>query len=226
MASATVARDMFAQRKAALSATPKASVPLSENWLYRTRQQPVAKDPTRTLYDASEECPDWFQVKSTDLVKNADVAKAPGFDGTMTVLSKISGWITVTPRSQNRAKRLGRHGPFDKSKKGHNLRNVSDLAPQWMQTTAPEPPPAGYATSTGHPTMRDLKKQTFLVDKQQPERSVFSIGDYRHNVITAEEAARHMQTVSSQPKNLLEWQASWHRNSERPVTGKIGSLYN
>lgn len=90
----------------------------------------MPKDPTRTLYDASSEAPEWFQVASQDCVKHPDFSKAAGFDGTITELSRISGWITVDPVSRNRAQRLGKHGPFGKSKKGHDLRNVSDLAPE------------------------------------------------------------------------------------------------
>ena len=69
----------------------------------------------------------------------ADLTKAPGFDGTLTLLSRINGWITVTPKDKNRSKRLGRYGPFDRSKKDKDLSSVSDLAPHWMHTQAEKP---------------------------------------------------------------------------------------
>ena len=65
--------------------------------------------------------------------KNCDIKKSIGFDGTIEIFSAINGWITVTPETKNRSKRLGRYGPFETSKKGYDLRNVSDLSPRWMQ---------------------------------------------------------------------------------------------
>lgn len=124
----------FEQRRDSETGSAPPTLSLSENWLYSTKPKPLQKDLLHSIYDASGDAPDWFQLNSSKLVKAADITKAPGFDGTISLLSRISGWVTVTPKTKNRAKRLGRYGPFGKSTKGQTLREVSDLAPDWMQS--------------------------------------------------------------------------------------------
>lgn len=182
-----------------------------------TRSQPVLRNPESTLYDPSENCPDWFQIKKRDLVRNADITKTENFDGTVTLLSKITGWITVTPKRKNRSKRMGRYGPFDRSVKGNDLRNISDLAPQWMQNTAPRNPLTAYRKQAADPCLRENTKRVFLMDREQPLKNAFALGDFRHNVMGAEEARQHMEGVSVGPKSLLGWNADPFGS----VTGKI-----
>ena len=224
LSSHTVGKQYFDSLKES-GAEGKGSTPLPESWIYMTRSKPVVKDPARSLYDPSSEGPEWFQVKNQPLYQNSDISKAPNYDGTVTMLSRISGWITVTPRRRNRAKRLGRYGPFDKSKKGHDLRNVSDLAPHWMQNESEKPQPNPYSKEIGNHCMRNQAKLTYMVQKDQPKKSAFAIGDFRHNVMTAEEAQRYMQGTTIDRKNLYEWKAEPNRQIDRPVTGKIGSLF-
>lgn len=119
----------FEQRRDSETGSAPPTLSLPENWLYSTKPKPLQKDPLHSIYDASRDTPDWFQLHRSKLVKAADITKAPGFDGTISLLSRISGWVTVTPRAKNRAKRLGKYGPLDKSKKDRTLREVSDLAP-------------------------------------------------------------------------------------------------
>ena len=44
-----------------------------------------------------------------------------------------------------------------------------------------------------------------LVDKNQYNKSVFNIGDFRHNVATKENADLHMNKVSKSPKEFFSW---------------------
>jgi len=44
-----------------------------------------------------------------------------------------------------------------------------------------------------------------LVDKVQKIKSVFSIGDFRHNIVNSEEAKKFMNEVKQVPKNMLGW---------------------
>ena len=51
--------------------------------------------------------------------------------------------------------------------------------------------------------MRTNKKMMHVFDAKQPKKSVFSIGDFRHNVVTAEEAEYYSKEVSSKPKKFI-----------------------
>jgi hypothetical protein len=202
------------------------ALPVEENWLYRTRAKPVVRPPNKEAGDVSEDCPQWFNVKDTPIVKNHDISKSQGFDGTVTVLSRITGWITVSPRSRNRQKRLGRYGPFDKEKKGANFQNVSDLAPAWMQGEGKRQQEKEYVDLIAHPCVRGEKKRMISVEKKQPVRSVFSFGDFRHNVLTKEEAEKNAKGLVEEVRRPFEWKEEAEgRRGQKAVTGKIGCLY-
>lgn len=95
--------------------------------------------------------PEWFAVPT-----HVDVSKAPGFDGTLTLLSRINGWITVTPNGRDRSHRVGRFGPFDRSKRKYDLHNVSDLTPAWMQTQGRKPETDGFRKARGFSSLREV----------------------------------------------------------------------
>lgn len=109
---------------------------------------PPSVDATATSHDA----PKWFAVPAT-----GDVTKAPGYDGTLTLLSRINGWITVTPKAKDRSRRVGRHGPFDQSKKKYDLHTVSDLTPAWMQTQGKRPEGEGFVKVGGFSSLREVR---------------------------------------------------------------------
>jgi hypothetical protein len=202
------------------------SIPISENWLYRTRMQPVVKSPSKGVFDYSEEGPDWFKIQESKLVKDHKIENSKGYDGTITVLSRISGWITVTPESQNRQNRLARHGPIDKAKKGNNYQNVSDLAPAWMQTDVPRNKSSALKKVVPDVSLRKEHKRIFLFEKDQPEKSIYSYGDFRHNVNTAEEAQKYSANVAKVPVRFLEWKEDIVKQRfDKPVSSKIGSRY-
>ena len=193
-----------------------------------TKAQPAAKNAKSTKVDCSVDGPDWFKIQEGKLVKEHDITKSQGFDGTVTVLSRISGWITVSPRSRNRQKRLGRYGPFDKSKKGQDFQNVSDLAPAWMQSDKERGENKVFVNALPPTCIREDKdkKRMFLIDRVQPERSVFSYGDFRHNVTTKEEAQNYSSGLAENTKRPFEWKEEVHKQRyDKPVTGKIGSIY-
>ena len=158
-----------------------------------------------------------------------DVTKAAGYDGTLTLLSRINGWITVTPKARDRSKRVGRFGPFDQSKRKYDLHNVSDLTPAWMQTQGKRPEGETFTKARGFSSLREVlprqgEKRLFLVDAAPPERSQFSIGDFRHNVRTSEEAEQYMCAAAPRPKAFLSWTEPQHQRFDKPVTCKVGAI--
>ena len=44
-----------------------------------------------------------------------------------------------------------------------------------------------------------------LVDKDQKNKSIFSTGDFRHNIPNGEEAMRFSAMVKQTPKSMLGW---------------------
>lgn len=201
-------------------------IPLAENWLYRTKVEPIKKDPKKDAFGYSEDGPEWFKIKDSKLVQDHKIENSQGYDGTLTVLSRISGWITVDPHSRNRQKRLGRYGPFDKSKKGNNYQNVSDLAPAWMQNEAQRNDNTNFKNCIAPFNVRKEQKRVFLIEKETPAKSVFSLGDFRHNVMTAEEARKYATGVSETQHRLIEWKEEITKQRfDKPITGKIGSNF-
>lgn len=51
--------------------------------------------------------------------------------------------------------------------------------------------------------LRDNKKYTMLVDKDQVKRSIFSFGDAYHNVHSKDEAENNNRKVSQEPKQFI-----------------------
>lgn len=97
---------------------------------------------------------------------------------TVTVISKINGWITVD------AKTLNRQEALEKRPKG-DVKKPSLMAPQWMQ-------PKGVRDEKRYNTFKVLstnaigggtipKNRVILTDKEDPPRSLFNAGSVRHN---------------------------------------------
>jgi hypothetical protein len=199
--------------------------PIEENWLYMTNSKPGKKFVSQKASDISPACPQWFNLMENPAVKNHSIEKSIGFDGTVTVLSRISGWMTVSPKSRNRSKRLGKFGPINKSKKGNDLQNVSDLAPFWMQSEYQRNKSSQFRNTLAHPCQRKELKRVTLVEKEQIPKSIFSYGDFRHNVLTSQEARESEKGLTMFPKRLIEWNEDMTRQSyDKPVSGKVGSL--
>lgn len=118
-------------------------------------------------------------------MKLAEVDKT----GMVTVISKNQGWITLTPKAMNRRKPLEREGNANDNTK------TSILTPSWMQipidaNSVPKSDTMGQAIFGK--ILRQENNRTYLVEKDQPKRSVFEGGSMRHNVAFGEIAAKNM----------------------------------
>lgn len=154
------------------------------------------------------------QIKATEVDKT----------GMVTVVSKIQGWITLTPRSMNRRKPLERGGNANDNTK------TSILTPSWMQIPVDKEavPKDDNFKQTIFGNLRAEAKRTFLADKEQPKRSVFAMGGFnRHNVTFGDMAERSMQNpmLTNRPVNLFEWKEDPAKQNydRKPITNKIGS---
>lgn len=61
------------------------------------------------------------------------------------------------------------------------------------------------------------------MDAKPPPKSQFSIGDFRHNVRTSEEAQAYMAAAAPVPKNFLSWPEKPNQGYDKPVTRKVGA---
>lgn len=156
LASTTCDKLVFETKKAASKSDFQATIPLNNRELYITKNNGKAKKPIQDIQNHSEDVPDWWKVRESALVKNSDVSKAEGFDGTITLISKVHQWITVTPNSRNRSKRLGRQGPFNNSA-SHDFTEVSDLAPAWMQSGKAKSQVVPYRKMLGNLIFRGVR---------------------------------------------------------------------
>jgi len=127
---------------------------------------------------------------------NLDKEKIAGNAGILTVMSRVNGWLTVEPgRSNNRKmpleKKSPTNNPMGDQKHVTDQLDISMLSPVWMQRNQER----GRHLIKKHnfemgntksmlpsSAMRAESTRVFMVDKMQPARSVFSIGDCRHNV--------------------------------------------
>jgi hypothetical protein len=66
----------------------------------------------------------------------------------------------------------------------------------------------------------------FLIDKKQPEKSVFSYMDFRHNVPNSDVASLEMlKAPSTNVRRLCEWPEQVSKQKyDKKLTEKIGSL--
>ena len=142
------------------------------------------------------------------------------------VISKASGWITVTPRKKDR-----KH-PIEKQALG-DVKKVNVLSPVWMQVDhkAPEHDPMQpFSVKTG---VRKEVNRTFLVEKKQPRRSIFALGSVRHNVPTKEEADKYQQQAidrgfaAFKEDRIFEWKEKQGQQGydRAQVSPKIGSAH-
>ena len=99
-------------------------------------------------------------------------------DGMVSIVSKNQGWITVSPKNMNRK------FPIEKqaSLAGDSTK-TSILTPSWMKidySQAPQKDPLRATVQLNG--LRAENNRTILTDKDQPQKSVFQIGAFRHNV--------------------------------------------
>lgn len=134
----------------------------------------------------SNDAPDWFKYTSNEKTINKYNNYLRNQENIL-VFSKYQKWITVNPKQMNRKR------PLEKMKNSRLDRN-SITVPDWMKTNATR-----NQTDNQRTNFNKLKKIEL-----QPIRNVFSIYDFRHNVMTDKETKEEMKKVSQLPHRLIE----------------------
>lgn len=145
--------------------------------------------------------PDWKIKQYKDYIaKNED---------TIRVLSKHQNWITTSPLTNDR-----KH-PFEKQM-ASNV-ETSKIMPKWMElkfrNTKRE---ENLKSIEYYPIRQKCKKQMIFVDKDlnpkknkildyNKNKSLFSYGDFRNNVVTERERKYYDGKVSQIPKKFFDW---------------------
>lgn len=190
-----------------------------ENTYYKNKKHTFMSGTNEKVYQKT--VPDYMRVLERP-GNNVDPCTSKGFDGTMTIISRNQGWITVTPKNKNRKK------PVEKFGVAGDAAKTSKLTPNWMQCQYPKNTSDFMQSVVPSTTnLRAEQKRTYLVDKQQPDRSIWSIGDVRHNVPTGQQAQEfNSQAQSSNVVRMMEWRENPAKQRfDKNVTGKIGSYH-
>lgn len=160
----------------------------------------------------SKEAPEWFHVVPEWKAKKFDEELIKKED-TISVFSRYQNWITVTPRSKDRRHPLEKIKPTKKE-------DASRTMPKWMELKSyPNLRLTENLKSVSyHPEKSKAKKMMIWVDKDlnqhkpiltevpyDPSKSIFSLGDFRQNVITKEETKYFNSRVSQKPKKFFDW---------------------
>lgn len=161
---------------------------MTEKMLQASRDENEYFKKTHKIYtkDAIKESkykrqiPDYLRLMEDprNQVKLTDVDKT----GMVTVISKNQGWITVSPHTMNRRK------PFEREGNANDSAKTSILTPSWMQIPIPQEaiPTSDPLHGTSFGLIKKEANRTFLAEKEQPKKSVFCVGAFRHNVPFAE----------------------------------------
>ena len=156
----------------------------------------------------SSNAPDWFHVMPEWKIKQFKDYIAKNED-TINILSKHQNWITTSPLTNDR-----RH-PFEKQK-ASNI-GTSKIMPKWMEIKFKNNKKEENLKSIEYyPIRQKCKKQMVFVDKElnpkkikaldfNKNKSIFSYGDFRNNVITKEQHIYYDSKVSQSPKLFFNW---------------------
>ena len=144
----------------------------------------------------------------------------------MQIISKNQGWITVGTETQDR-----KH-PVEKQRLG-DFKKVNVLSPEWMQVTHTKPGTDPLEAATVKHGVRQEVNRTFLVEKNQPKKSVFEIGSHRHNLPTREltdewqKKAVDQGKLTLNPHRMIHWDEPEPQKQkyDKHVSPKIGSLH-
>lgn len=83
-----------------------------------------------------------------------------------------------------------RKNAFEKQARG-NMHKTSHMSPSWMQTEAKrdEDKVKSFKPLTvKRQNLRCEENRLYLADKQEPPKSIFNLGQVRHNLMTKDEA--------------------------------------
>lgn len=75
---------------------------------------------------------------------------------------------------------MDRKHPLEKARLG-DVTKVNVLSPEWMQVSHQKPGPDPLKALPPPVAMRSETNRTILVERDQPKRSIFNLGAYRHN---------------------------------------------
>lgn len=175
-----------------------------ENEYYKNKKHTFMSGTNGQFYQKTT--PDYFRIM--DRPQNqVDPTNSKAFDGTMTIVSRNQGWITVTPKNKNRKK------PVEKFGVSGDAAKTSKLTPNWMQSQYPKnssDPMKPVIPKTTN--LRAEAKRTYLVERNQKLENPMDV----HNI----------QALSSNITNLMGWKEdSSKQRFDKPVTGKIGSYH-
>ena len=135
-------------------------------------------------------------------------------EDTISVFSKNQNWLTVIPKKQDRRKALEKIRILI-------MEVTSQLMPNWMEIKYKKDKnnlndDKFKSIEYNSPLRQKPQKMVILVDKDinskkfgpneyNPNRSVFSLNDFRHNLITKKETNYYGSKVSQLPKNFFDW---------------------
>ena len=160
-------------------------------------------------YKISKEAPEWFNILPDWKIAQFKEYLAKNED-TINIVSKQQGWITVSPRSNDRKR------PLEKMKAA-NMEVTSKIMPKWMEIKHKNVKRDENLKSVEYyPIRQKCKKLMVFVDKElnlpknkpvdyNPNKSIFSIIDFRHNVVTKKEHEFYDKKVSQLPKKFFDW---------------------
>ncbi|CDW91057.1 UNKNOWN [Stylonychia lemnae] len=187
---------------------------------YYNNQKVLTKDQSAaTLY--KRQIPEYFRVLENP--KNQKTLEDSSVDGMVSIISKNQGWITVSPSH------LDRKNPVEKqSSLAGESTKTSILTPSWMKIDYSNSPYSDPLKGTIQKNgVRQENYRTFLTEKEQPQKSVFSIGGFRHNVATKEQTEKN-QAPTNEPNRFIEWKEDppKQRYDDARITNKIGSFHD
>lgn len=124
-------------------------------------------------------------------------------------MSKHNNWITISTKTRNR------NLPLEKIKT-KSKDESSKIIPKWMEIKYKEKEKENFRVVPYYPIKQKAKGLTVLVDKNlnppknkytlyNPEKSIFSFGDFRNNVVSEEERKFNDDKVSKLPKKFFDW---------------------
>ncbi len=111
----------------------------------------------------------------------------------MTVISRNNGWLTVDPDT------MSRKNAYEKKMKG-NLHKTSHMSPTWMHTQAvrDEAQLKFFKPQTvKRQNLRCESNRVYLSDRHEPPKSIFNLGQFRHNLPTKLDAEKTQSTMKN-----------------------------
>lgn len=137
---------------------------------------------------------------------------------TISVLSKLNGWIHVSAKSRNRNHRLAKFGPQEN--KELNLQNVSNLAPVWMHRENNEKLIGSLFPKVSN---KKANKKSLLYENFEQKSNLFSKIEPNNEIPQKVNIFTNSLSRSYKPKIFFEWKEDKEKQSyDKPITSKVG----